>query len=153
MSCLPSVIKCSICKQTRNFGTCLGVKMSICEYVVFTSQVWRVGGCMCYGSTGLFCFTHPPSSETKQDNGQVKADHMDMHPKTWVKQPHLTKWESLIHWFPRCLRAKKTGCIRSFIRAQMSVLNLRCRHVCVLVFGVSRFSCFHGERRMRCMYE
>ena len=57
MSCLPSVIKCSICKQTRNFGTCLGVKMSICEYVVFTSQVWRVGGCMCYGSTGLFCFT------------------------------------------------------------------------------------------------
>ena len=39
--------------------------------------------------------------------------------------------------------SKKTGCIRSFIRAQMSVLKLRCRHVCVFVFlGFHVFSVF-----------
>ena len=32
----------------------------------FTSQVRWVGGCMCYASTGLFSFTHPPTSETSQ---------------------------------------------------------------------------------------
>jgi hypothetical protein len=47
--------------------------MSILCLVHFTSRVWRVGGCMCYGSTGLFCFTHPPSSETKHSPWETKG--------------------------------------------------------------------------------
>ena len=38
------------------------------QCVLFTPRVRRVGGCMCYGSTDLFCFTHPPSSESKQSD-------------------------------------------------------------------------------------
>ena len=45
--------------------------MMYVSFLCFTSRVRRVGGSTCYGSTGstgstgLFCFTHPPSSETK----------------------------------------------------------------------------------------
>ena len=125
-------------KQTWNCGCHTRHYMHACSCIItcwcFTSQVRRVGGCMCYDSTGLFSFTHPPSSETSQWVMDVKCRHKNgkCNQKWSSNRPHKMRGEH-IHRIPIfCDERKRQMCYQTFQFIFHSVMSMFSCHVCCL---------------------